>query len=60
MLITPFYLFFQITGNFELFAAFSPLATHSTVMETAEKLLRLLRKDEKRVFFNINPGLLNA
>jgi hypothetical protein len=28
-------------------------------METAEKLLKMLRHDEKRVFFNLSPGLLN-
>lgn len=49
----------QISGSFELHAAFSPLASPAAVTETAEKLLRFLRKEEKRVFFCLSPGLLN-
>jgi hypothetical protein len=54
-----FSLLFQITGSFELYCTFNPLITQASAMETAERLLKLLRKDEKRVFFNIAPGLLN-
>ncbi|CAD5226118.1 unnamed protein product [Bursaphelenchus xylophilus] len=53
-------IFAWITGSFELYAAFSPLVSQVSVMETAERLLRILRKEEKRVFFNINPGVLNG
>ncbi|KAI6239349.1 SAND family protein [Aphelenchoides fujianensis] len=52
-------LFAWITGSFELYCTFNPLISEAVAMETAERLLKLLRKEEKRVFFNLSPALLN-
>lgn len=48
----------QTTSSFELYCTFSPLVTQSTAIKTAEHILRILRDNEKRVFFNVSPGLL--
>jgi len=52
-------LFSWLTSNFELHCTFSPLVTQSYAMNTAEKMLRLFRNEEKRVFFSI-PSVLNG
>jgi len=52
-------LFSWLTSNFELHCTFSPLVTQAYAMNTAEKMLRLFRNEEKRVFFSI-PSVLNG
>jgi len=51
-------LYTWITPNFELYCTFNPLTSHSTVVETADRLLKFLRKEEKRFFLLTSPGLL--
>jgi len=53
-----FSLFSWITASFELHCTFSPLVSQASAMSTAERMLRVLRKEEKRVFFDTSSGLL--
>ncbi|KAL3100427.1 hypothetical protein niasHS_001730 [Heterodera schachtii] len=51
-------IFAWITPGFELFCAFNPLVSKKEVVEAADRLLRLLRKEEKKVLFSSNPSVL--
>lgn len=44
-----------ITSSFELYCTFNPLTKQKEAMDHAEHLLRVLRKEEKRVLFSSNP-----
>lgn len=46
-----------ITGNFELYAVFSPLVSKTVAIGSVERLMRWLKKEEDRLFI-LNPVLL--
>ncbi|KAH7729578.1 SAND family protein [Aphelenchoides avenae] len=50
MVNEQFSLYSWITGNFELHCTFSPLVTPAVAVDTADKMLRHLRKEEKKLF----------
>uniref|UniRef100_A0A914YZG5 Vacuolar fusion protein MON1 homolog n=1 Tax=Panagrolaimus superbus TaxID=310955 RepID=A0A914YZG5_9BILA len=58
--LETFSLFSWITESFELHCIFSPFVTKKTAWMTAENMLKILRKYEKKVFFTLQPGLLNG
>lgn len=43
-----------MTGNFELYAAVSPVASKTAVVNRVEKLMKWLKKEEDRLFI-LNP-----
>lgn len=53
-------LFAWVTTSFELHCTFSPLASTDTLMETTERLLKFLRKEEKQFFIGSKIGLLGT
>uniref|UniRef100_A0A183CEJ4 Vacuolar fusion protein MON1 homolog n=1 Tax=Globodera pallida TaxID=36090 RepID=A0A183CEJ4_GLOPA len=60
LMLDRYSLFAWMTPGFELFCTFNPLVSKKDVMEAAERLLRLLRKEEKRVLFSSNPSILSG
>jgi hypothetical protein len=58
--LETFSLFSWVTESFELHCIFSPFVTKKTAWMTAENMLKILRKYEKKVFFTLQPGLLNG
>lgn len=53
-------LFAWITPGFELYCTFTPLTKQRDAMDTAERLLRVLRKEERRVLFSANPAVVTG
>ncbi|KAL7072403.1 hypothetical protein ACQ4LE_008645 [Meloidogyne hapla] len=57
-MLERYVLFAWITTSFELYCTFSPFTNQKKAMEIAERLLHVLRKEEKRVLFSCNPAVL--
>uniref|UniRef100_A0A915NYR7 Vacuolar fusion protein MON1 homolog n=1 Tax=Meloidogyne floridensis TaxID=298350 RepID=A0A915NYR7_9BILA len=57
-MLERYVLFAWITTSFELYCTFSPFTNQKKAMEIAERLLHVLRKEEKRVLFSCSPAIL--
>jgi hypothetical protein len=52
--------FLLINGYPAIAGTFTPLTKQRDAMDTAERLLRVLRKEERRVLFSANPAVLTG
>ena len=43
-------LYFQVTSGFELYAVFSPLVTKPVAINSINKLLKWIKREEDRLF----------